>query len=210
MTGKLSRSNSVTKRVVFFGAAQVGKSAIIRHFTKKSFPTHYQPTVEDMYDCDVEYKGMSVRLDILDTAGSYVFPAMRRLALNSGDLFVVVYSSDNRQSYLEALRTCAEITEVRGHDVPIVVVANKTDLTEQTVLRPEAELMFCQWNTFTTECSAADEWRVNRVFDKCLSLMLPCSEYPLELLSSPQPARSGVVKAVWLQLRQSLKKCHLS
>ena len=42
--------------------------------------------------------GLDLRLDILDTGGSYVFPAMRTLAIKSADGFVLVCASDDPSS----------------------------------------------------------------------------------------------------------------
>lgn len=42
--------------------------------------------------------GLDLRLDILDTGGSYVFPAMRSLAIKSADGFVLVCASDDPSS----------------------------------------------------------------------------------------------------------------
>ncbi|XP_041461051.1 GTP-binding protein Di-Ras2-like [Lytechinus variegatus] len=160
----------IAKRLVFFGAAQVGKSAIIRRFISQSFSEHYIPTVEDMFERPIDYQGKEIKLQILDTSGSFYFPAMHQLALNNGDLFVVVYSTDDTLSYHKALETCDEIERTRGPGMPIVVVANKNDL-ERQVEQAEAELMFCQWNTYQMESSAKDENSIAEIFTRSLSLL---------------------------------------
>ena len=42
--------------------------------------------------------GLDLRLDILDTGGSYVFPAMRTLAIKSADGFILVCAADDPPS----------------------------------------------------------------------------------------------------------------
>lgn len=42
--------------------------------------------------------GLDLKLDILDTGGSYVFPAMRTLAIKSADGFVLVCAVDDPAS----------------------------------------------------------------------------------------------------------------
>ncbi|XP_030855890.1 GTP-binding protein Di-Ras2-like [Strongylocentrotus purpuratus] len=169
-----SKSSSVmAKRLVFFGAAQVGKSAIIRRFVSQTFSEQYNQTIEDMFERPIDYDGKEVKLQILDTSGSFNFPAMHQLALNNGDIFVVVYSTDDILSYHEALATCDEIAEKRGPGMPIVVVANKNDLENRQVGKAEAELMFCQWNTYHVESSAKEENSIAEIFTRCLSLLCP-------------------------------------
>lgn len=49
--------------------------------------------------------GLDLKLDILDTGGSYVFPAMRTLAIKSADGFVLVCAVDDPAS-LEVSHAC--------------------------------------------------------------------------------------------------------
>lgn len=54
---------------------------------------------------------------------------MRDLAIRSGDAFLLVYSVDDQSSYDEMIRLKDLIYELRGENMPpIVVVANKTGI----------------------------------------------------------------------------------
>lgn len=90
------------RRVVVLGSAKVGKSAIIWQFLYDKFLTRYRKTVEDLYLA--EYKlpgGASLTLEILDTAGSFRFPAMRALSISTAGAFLLVYAVDNEESWEE-------------------------------------------------------------------------------------------------------------
>ena len=71
---------------------------------------------------------MNLILDILDTAGSYEFPAMRALSISSADAFILVYDVTDASSFEEVRVIRDQILETKSGPVPIVVVGNKVDL----------------------------------------------------------------------------------
>ncbi|GFV61006.1 GTP-binding protein Di-Ras1 [Trichonephila clavipes] len=58
--------------------------------------------------------GISHTVEILDTAGSHHFPAMRELSIRSGRGFLLVYSVDSLQSFREAAQLFALIQDIRA------------------------------------------------------------------------------------------------
>lgn len=90
------------RRIIVFGAAKVGKSTIVKQFLFDQFTKKYIKTVEDLYVADYNLSsGESLRLEILDSTGSYQFPAMRSLSISNGHAFLLVYSVDNEDSWKE-------------------------------------------------------------------------------------------------------------
>lgn len=88
------------RRIVVLGAAKVGKSAIIQQFLYDQFTKKYNKTVEDLYVAEYNLSsGASLTLEILDTTGSYQFPAMRALSISNGNAFLLVYSVDDEESW---------------------------------------------------------------------------------------------------------------
>nr|CAH0112656.1 unnamed protein product [Daphnia galeata] len=115
-------------KVVVMGSARSGKTSLVGQFLYAAYSPRYRPTVEDMHTVELDCQGLDLRLDILDTGGSYVFPAMRTLAIKSADGFVLVCASDDPSSLEEAEHCRSQILEVKGPSCPVVVVLNKTDL----------------------------------------------------------------------------------
>ncbi|KAK3091409.1 hypothetical protein FSP39_019688 [Pinctada imbricata] len=121
-------------RLVLLGSSKVGKTSIVSRFLYNKFDDSYTPTIEDFHRKIYRIKGEPYRLDILDTSGNHPFPAMRRLSIITGDLFVLVYSIDNRESFEEVVRLCQQIRECKsqclkgnGSNIPIVLLGNKCD-----------------------------------------------------------------------------------
>lgn len=118
-------------KIVVLGAAKVGKSSLITQFLYNSFSTKYKRTVEEMHHGDFNVAGVRLTLDILDTSGSYEFPAMRALSMSSADAFILVYDISDADSFVEVRTLRDQIHETKASTaVPIVVVGNKVDLAE--------------------------------------------------------------------------------
>ncbi|XP_046813777.1 dexamethasone-induced Ras-related protein 1 isoform X2 [Vespa crabro] len=137
------------------GSARVGKTAIVARFLSNKFEESYTPTIEDFHRKLYRIRGEVHQLDLLDTSGNHPFPAMRRLSFLTGDLFVVVFSMDCRESFEEAIRLREAIIETKmsaaqgatksrskSHyslKVPMVIVGNKCDKDTKSVTIEEAE-----------------------------------------------------------------------
>lgn len=58
--------------------------------------------------------GVHRRVDFIDTSDLCEFPAMKRVYIQSGDAFVVVYAIDDERSYEIAKALCEEIYNIKG------------------------------------------------------------------------------------------------
>lgn len=117
-------------RLVLLGGAGVGKSSIIKRFLYNLYSDKYKSTVEDLYNRDYDIGPITLKVDILDTAGDYQFPAMRRLSIATAHAFLLVYSISEVQSFNTVQQCIEEIREQRPdfEDLPIVIAGNKMDL----------------------------------------------------------------------------------
>uniref|UniRef100_A0A671Q2E8 Ras-related protein Rap-1A n=1 Tax=Sinocyclocheilus anshuiensis TaxID=1608454 RepID=A0A671Q2E8_9TELE len=79
-------------KLVVLGSGGVGKSALTVQFVQGIFVEKYDPTIEDSYRKQVEVDGQQCMLEILDTAGTEQFTAMRDLYMKNGQGFALVYS----------------------------------------------------------------------------------------------------------------------
>ena len=58
--------------------------------------------------------GLFHALEILDTAGSHHFPAMRELSIRCGRAFVIVFAVNNQQTFYEAQALLDLIKDIKG------------------------------------------------------------------------------------------------
>lgn len=114
--------------VVVFGEARTGKTSLIRTFLGETFNNEYEPTIEDFYSKQIVYNDKNYQVDIIDTCGSENFPAMRKVDINKADAILLVYSLDNPQSFERLNELKEEIVQERGYNLPVMVVANKSDV----------------------------------------------------------------------------------
>lgn len=158
-------------RLVFLGAAGVGKTSLIRRFLLDTFETKYKRTVEELHSKEYEVSGMTITIEIMDTSGSYSFPAMRKLSIQNSDAFALVYAIDDAESLGAVKSLREEILELKEDKlVPIVVVGNKVDAEEARQIPTEETLSLVEleWNNRFVEASAKENKNVLEVFKELL------------------------------------------
>ncbi|KAK4476135.1 hypothetical protein MN116_001353 [Schistosoma mekongi] len=133
--------------VVFMGEARVGKTALIQRIIKGSnyflWNDKYEPTIEDSFVREFIVGGKLCRIRLIDTAGSYTFPAMNKLWHRRASAFILVCARDNPLS-LDKIRTILkEIQDERQEDyrkLITVIVINKSDIPESEWLLKDEDV----------------------------------------------------------------------
>ena len=114
------------------GSAKVGKTSIVNRIVGNNFQDKYKPTVYDEYEKEMDSEDGYFVFRLIDTSGTYRFPAMQRLSISKSDIFIVVYKVKDRESLNEAKNAIEEISvtkrAVGGKGPPIILVGNKLDL----------------------------------------------------------------------------------
>ncbi|XP_019867870.1 GTP-binding protein Rhes [Aethina tumida] len=171
-------------RLVMLGSSRVGKTCLVSRFLGGKFQECYTPTIEDFHRKLYRIRGEIYQLDILDTSGNHPFPAMRRLSFLTGDLFVIVFSMDSRETFEEAIRLREQIIETKVNAgassnsgggltrkktlprVPMILAGNKCDKEMKTVTPEEAQT-YCDTQDSScafVETSAKKNLKVDEVF----------------------------------------------
>ncbi|KAF4527269.1 hypothetical protein B566_EDAN006988 [Ephemera danica] len=104
-------------KIVVLGSGGVGKSALTVQFVQGIFVEKYDPTIEDSYRKQVEVDGQQCMLEILDTAGTEQFTAMRDLYMKNGQGFVLVYSITAQSTFNDLQDLREQILRVKDERV---------------------------------------------------------------------------------------------
>jgi len=173
-------NRTIILKVVMLGAAGVGKTALTMRFTSGSFEDEYDPTVEDSYRKEIEFEGHSLSLDLLDTAGQEEFSAMRDAWIRDSDGYVIACDLTNKETYKELSDIIERVQEVRSNSgepgsekIPIVIAANKCDLTDHREITRETLKTLCDKHDIPFfETSAKTNENVSEAYERLLSLCL--------------------------------------
>lgn len=168
-------------RITFLGGEKVGKSSLIHQFIEKNFLQRHTPTAEDHLTHVIEHRENMCVCLFVDTAGSDDFPAMRKLSVNKGNAFIVVYSIDDRKSFVRAKKFVDYIISTKQEEerIKIVLVGNKNDLESKRQVTHDEGLHYAaslyQGNVVAdfTESSAKDYESVADIIHKLLTLFIP-------------------------------------
>lgn len=171
--------------VAVFGDSGVGKTSLVRSLVEEDYIQEHIPTVEEFYVTQMTHRNKAYNLHIIDTSGTYEFPAMRKVAIQKADAAVLVYSLDKPGSftklerYMEEIESCCDQS---GRRIPVIIVSNKADLPNLAEPIFYNELGFkisscdyleskwtCQW----LSTSARFNLNVATIFYKLLDKLFP-------------------------------------
>lgn len=153
-------------KLVVLGSGGVGKSALTVQFVQGIFVEKYDPTIEDSYRKVVEVAGQQCMLEILDTAGTEQFTAMRDLYMKNGQGFLLVYSITAQSTFNDLHDLREQILRVKDtDDVPMILVGNKCDLEDERVVGKDQGMQLArEFNCAFLETSAKSKINVVEIF----------------------------------------------
>jgi len=153
-------------KLVVLGSGGVGKSALTVQFVQGIFVEKYDPTIEDSYRKQVEIDSQQCMLEILDTAGTEQFTAMRDLYMKNGQGFLLVYSITAQSTFNDLQDLREQILRVKDtEDVPMILVGNKCDLEDERVVgKDQGHNLARMFNCAFMETSAKSKINVNEIF----------------------------------------------
>ncbi|XGW02050.1 hypothetical protein V3C99_014258 [Haemonchus contortus] len=161
-----------TLKCVLVGDAAVGKTSLIVSYTTNGYPQNYVPTAFDNYSVVVRVDKKPIRLQLCDTAGQSSFDTLRPLSYPDADVFVIVYSVVDPQSFAEiSAHWLPEIN--RGNPVAqVLLVGTQVDLrwqtSKDTVSTAKGRQLASQIGAEFFECSALTQHNLKQMFDSAI------------------------------------------
>ena len=145
----------------------VGKSALTVQFVRNVFVSTYDPTIEDTYRKLLVIDGQQCMVEILDTAGTEQFLALKELYIKSGQGFILAFSLTSLASVNELGPLREAIVRIKDTTgIPLVLVGNKSDLrADRQVPREVGTSLSKAWgNVPYYEASARKRINVDEIF----------------------------------------------
>uniref|UniRef100_A0A023F8Z6 Putative gtp-binding protein n=1 Tax=Triatoma infestans TaxID=30076 RepID=A0A023F8Z6_TRIIF len=179
----------VAIKVVIVGNGAVGKSSMIQRYCKGTFTKDYKKTIGvDFLERQIECDGEEVRLMLWDTAGQEEFDAITKAYYRGAQACVLAFSTTDRDSF-EAIQSWKKKVEDECGEIPTVLVQNKMDLVDQSVVEPEeVELVSRALGCRVVHTSVKEDVNVNTVFrhlaSRCLAELRAYNEEEYALPSN--------------------------
>ncbi|NHI82872.1 MAG: GTP-binding protein [Candidatus Thorarchaeota archaeon] len=135
----MSSSYDYLFKVVVLGEGAVGKTAIVTRFSHGFFRTDYKTTIGSQFavkNIDVissSGDNLTVKLQIWDVAGQSRFQILRPMYYRGSNGGLLVYDVSRRRTFMLLEEWLEELKRAIGKDIPLVLVANKTDLPDRVV-----------------------------------------------------------------------------
>ncbi|CEI95219.1 Putative Ras-like protein Rab-6B [Rhizopus microsporus] len=156
-------------KLVFLGEqSEVGKTSLITRFMYDTFDNTYQATIGiDFLSKTMYLEDKTVRLQLWDTAGQERFRSLIPSYIRDSSVAVIVYDISNRQSFINTSKWIDDVRAERGEEVIIVLVGNKSDLSDKReVTVEEGEKRAKELHVMFIETSAKAGHNVKILFKK--------------------------------------------
>ena len=135
----MSSSYDYLFKIVVLGEGAVGKTAIVTRFSHGFFRTDYKTTIGSQFAVkNIEIptedgNNLTVKLQIWDVAGQSRFQILRPMYYRGASGGILVYDVSRKRTFIVLNEWLDELHKAVNKKIPLVLVANKTDLPDRVV-----------------------------------------------------------------------------
>jgi len=156
-------------KVVLVGESDVGKSSLIHRYTSGMFPG---PATEvDYATKTIDVDGREVTISVFDTQGMEKFKTITSSFYDGSGGILLVYDISSYSTF-DVLSTWFAECERYAKESELILVGNKSDLTERQVTKEQLEKLALAKGIAFQEVSAKSGDGVDLAFEKLVRLML--------------------------------------
>lgn len=165
-------------KIVVLGEGAVGKTAIVTRFSHGFFRTDYKTTIGSQFavkNVDIiksEREKTTVKLQIWDVAGQSRFQILRPMYYRGSSGGLLVYDVTRRRTFIVLEEWLEELRKALGKDIPLILVANKTDLPDRVVEPSEGREFADSHNMPYIESSAKTGEGIVDIFEELAEVLV--------------------------------------
>jgi len=167
-------------KVLVVGDVSTGKTSIIQRYVNGLFSSSYRATLGVDFALKVVdwENNTTIRLQLWDIAGQERFTSMTRVYYKDAVAAFVVFDMTNNSTFQNVNNWKNDIdnkiTLSDGRPIPVILLANKSDLVAEWSTTDEEMEKFCKENGIVTwfSTSAKDGTRISDAASKLIELIL--------------------------------------
>ncbi|KAL3282375.1 hypothetical protein HHI36_005561 [Cryptolaemus montrouzieri] len=172
-----------TIKCVAIGDGYVGKTSLLSRLSGKPMDECYLSTIFENSKVAVNYKNENYELFLIDTAGQEDYNFLRTQAYSYGDIFLLCYSVDNMDSFINVRETWLPDVSNCKENAKFLLVGLKSDLRTDPetidrlniskrifVSKGDAENMSTKLGIPHIECSAKEQENFDEIRNKIIEL----------------------------------------
>ncbi len=120
-------------KFIIIGEHEVGKTSIVRRYIDKKFSEDYRTTIGlNIMTHSFEFFGNEISISLWDIGAQQYFKRFRKTYYLGTQAVFIVFDLSNQETFDNVKTWFDELSEFLGeNELPIVIVGNKSDLTEQ-------------------------------------------------------------------------------
>ena len=125
-------------KLCLLGDGGVGKTSLVYRFIENRFSRDFKSTLGvNLLKKKLKVDDIDISAQIWDLGGQKAYRKLRKLYLEGSQGALVIFDVTNQASFDNLDDWVQSLIEIRGNDVPMIIVGNKTDLNANRVISQE-------------------------------------------------------------------------
>jgi len=195
----------VIVKLLMIGDGAVGKTDFLIRYVESKFDPNFIVSIGvDTLQKTTVHKGNKVKVQVWDAAGNDQFRTISPSYYSAAHGVMILYDITNQASFARVEYWKAQVDQHNDHDIPVIVVGNKTDLVDEHMIslrvpKVEEDTLSSKLGVPFYSASAKKGNGVEEAFASLIDSVfkqrsIPCRTEPLQSL---QPSRSRCGCAWW-------------